>query len=166
MESPNYSFSLRIDNTEFSVGGDKEFVEANIQKWLTLFKDKLPENLLGKSDVKGEAKEASSDHHHRSKVTLPEFIKLKAPKNFSDLLLTVFFYYERYEGMENTGVGVGTVKLFVNKLAHHPSDEEIETLLNQLLDDKFLQLMPGTEYSPKYQVTFSGEQCVKAGFAE
>lgn len=160
----NYLFSLKMDGTEFKVGGDKEFVESQMEKWLTLFKDKLPDELLGKKQERAAAPAAQGPY--RSKTTLPDFIKLKGPKNYNDLVLTVFFFYEKYEGMENTGVGFRTVYDFVSKLPNHPSEEELNNVVGQLLEQNFIQQMPGTEESPKYQVTFPGEQCVKQGFTD
>jgi hypothetical protein len=163
MENTNYLFSLKIDQTEFTVGGDKDFVESYLDKWLVLFKDRLPDSLLPKQEQSHQDSRPQARH---TKTSLPEFIKLKGPKNYNDLALTVFFYYERYEGLENIGVGIAQVADFINKLPHHPSEEEITKVLNTLIQDKFLQLIPGTEHNPKYQVTFSGEQCVKQGFSE
>src|SRR5687767_15901747 len=115
----NYQFSLKVDQTEFSVGGDKAFVESYIDKWLVLFKDKIPGELLGKQEEEYKPTAAPS----RGKTSLPDFIKLKSPKNYNDLALTVFFYYERYEGLENVGVGFNMVADFINKLPNHPSQE-------------------------------------------
>jgi hypothetical protein len=161
VENTNYLFSLKIDQTEFTVGGDKEFVESYLDKWLLLFKDKIPNELMGQQE---EAKPEPPPS--RGKMSLPDFIKMKSPKNYNDLALTVFFYYERYEGLENVGVGFKQVADFINKLPNHPSEEEIENVLSQLMEQNFIQLMTGTEHNPKYQVTFPGEQCVKQGFLE
>lgn len=160
MENNNYSFSLRIDNAEFSVGGDKEFVESNIKKWLVLFKDKLPSELLGENTNHEETQQPA----HRGKIALSDFIKNKAPKTFDDLVLTVLFYYEKYEGFENIGVSPVQVKLVLDKLPNRPSDEELALIFEKLSNDKFIELMSGTEANPKYQVTFPGEQLVKTGF--
>lgn len=162
MENTNYLFSLKIDQTEFTVGGDKEFVESYLDKWLVLFKDKIPGELMGKQQEEYKPEPPPS----RGKMSLPDFIKLKSPKNYNDLVLTVFFYYERYEGMENTGVGFQQVTDFINKLPNHPGEQEIENVLSQLMEQNFLQLMAGSENNPKYQVSFPGEQCVKQGFAD
>lgn len=157
-----YHFSLKIDNTEFSVGGDKEFVESYMSKWLPIFKDSLPSELLGDNqDIK-----ETQPQQNRGKLSINEFIKLKSPKNYSDLALTIFFYYERYEGLENVGVSFKHLSDFLAKLPNHPSDEELIGIISQLESDGFIQLMPGTEANPKYQVTFTGEQCVKTGFTE
>lgn len=161
MENNNYSFSLRIDNAEFSVGGDKEFVESNIKKWLSLFKDKLPQELLGEETHK-------EDHHqphgHRGKISITDFIKTKSPKTFDDLVITILFYYEKYEGFENIGVSPVQVKSFLDKLSSKPTDEEFVAIFEKLSNDKFIELMAGSEMNPKYQVTFPGEQLVKTGF--
>jgi hypothetical protein len=162
VENTNYLFSLKIDQTEFTVGGDKEFVESYIDKWLVLFKDKLPDELIGKEEVTYQPEPPPS----RGKMSLPDFIKLKSPRNYNDLALTVFFYYERYEGMENVGVSFTQVADFINKLPNHPSEAEVENVLHQLMEQNFIQLMTGTENNPRYQVTFPGEQCVKQGFTE
>lgn len=158
----NYHFSLRIDNTEFSVGGDKEFVESYIAKWLPIFKDKLPTELLGTT----KEEENHSQPQSRGKMSISDFIKMKTPKNYDDLTLTVFFYYERYEGLENVGVSFNHISEFFNKMSNKPSDDELKTIIEQTISDGFLQLMPGTESNPKYQVTFTGEQCVKQGFKD
>lgn len=160
MENSNYSFSLRIDNAEFSVGGDKEFVESNIKKWLALFKDKLPSELLGEEEHHEEVKQQP----HRGKVSLTDFIKNKSPKTFEDLVITILFYYEKYEGFENIGVSPVQVKLFLDKLSSKPTDEELAIIFEKLSDDKYIELMAGSEMNPKYQVTFTGEQLVKVGF--
>lgn len=158
----NYHFSLRIDNTEFSVGGDKEFVESYMAKWLPIFKDKLPAELLGEKQ-----EEVSSQPQVRGKMSISDFIKMKSPKNYNDLVLTVFFYNERYEGLENVGVSFSHISDFFSKMSNKPSNEEIQNIITQLIDsDGFLQMMPGTEANPRYQVTFTGEQCVKQGFKE
>lgn len=160
--SNNYHFSLRIDNTEFSVGGDKEFVESYMAKWLPIFKDKLPSELLGST----KEEEVHTQPQSRGKMSISDFIKMKTPKNYNDLTLTVFFYYERYEGLENVGVSFRHISDFFNKMSNKPSDDELKTIIEQTINDGFLQLMPGTEANPKYQVTFTGEQCVKQGFKE
>lgn len=162
MSNGNYHFSLRIDNTEFSVGGDKEFVESYMSKWLPIFKDKLPAELLG-----GEKEESNTPQPQaRGKMSINDFIKLKAPKNYNDLALTVFFYYERYEGLENVGVSFKHLSDFFAKIPNHPSEEDLSSIIEQIMTEGFIQLMPGTEANPKYQVTFTGEQCVKQGFSE
>ena len=161
--SVNYSFSLKMEQIEFSVGGDKEFVETNMKKWLTLFKDKLPSDLLPENKSEHENHEIKNTVS-RGKLSIGDFIKMKTPKNFQDLLLVVFFYYERYEGMENTGVPLRTVSDFVSKLPNHPSEEDLNGIVTQLATDFFIQMMDGTENYPKYQVTFTGEQLVKQGF--
>lgn len=157
-----YHFSLKMDDTEFSVGGDKEFVESYMNKWLPLFKDKLPSYMLSEKQEHEEVQHTQN----RGKLSINEFIKLKTPKNFSDLALTVFFYYERYEGLENVGVSFKHLSDFLGKLPNHPSEEELIGIVSQLESEGFIQLMSGTEANPKYQVTFTGEQCVKAGFNE
>jgi hypothetical protein len=162
MSNENYHFSLRMDNTEFSVGGDKEFVESYISKWLTIFKDKLPSELLGEK----HEEEHTPQTHTRGKVSINDFIKLKSPKNYNDLTLTVFFYYERYEGLENVGVSFKHLSDFFSKIPNHPSDDDLQVIISQVETDGFIQLMPGTEANPRYQVTFTGEQCVKQGFNE
>jgi hypothetical protein len=162
MENTNYLFSLKIDQTEFTVGGDKEFVESYLDKWLVLFKDKIPGELMGKHEEDKPQQPPPS----RGKMSLPDFIKLKSPKSYNDLALTVFFYYEKYEGFENVGVGFNQVADFINKLPNHPGEEELTQVLNQLMEQNFLQLMSGTEHNPKYQVTYPGEQCVKQGFSD
>lgn len=164
--SLNYSFSLRVDQVEFSVGGDKEFVETNMKKWLALFKDKLPSELV--SGDRSEIHHAEQQPHQsttRSKTSIGDFIKLKAPKSFSDFFITVLFYHERYEGMENTGVPIKQVIDFVARFPNHPSDQEVEGIVSQLVSDGFIQMMDGSENYPRYQVTFSGEQLVKQGFS-
>ncbi len=158
----NYHFSLRIDNTEFSVGGDKEFVESYISKWLPIFKDKLPSELLGEKQEYSSVSQPQA----RGKMSIADFIKMKSPKNHNDLTLTVFFYYERYEGLENTGVSFKHISDFYSKMANRLSDEEIKNIINQVINDGFLELMAGTEANPRYQMTFTGEQCVKQGFKE
>ncbi|MFN8671621.1 MAG: hypothetical protein U0457_05990 [Candidatus Sericytochromatia bacterium] len=165
MEDSKYSFSLRMEQVEFSVGGDKEFVETNMKKWLNLFKDKLPSGFLG------EEKEEENKHDpkatmSRGKLSITDFIKMKAPKNYQDLLLTVLFYNERYEGMENTGVPLRLVADFASKLPNPPSSDDINAIFEQLTKDGFIQMMEGTESYPKYQVSFGGEQLVKQGFAQ
>ncbi|MFN8577040.1 MAG: hypothetical protein U0354_09305 [Candidatus Sericytochromatia bacterium] len=162
MSNENYHFSLRIDNTEFSVGGDKEFVESNMSKWLALFKDKLPSELLGEKVEENVAPQPQT----RGKLAINDFIKLKSPKNYNDLVLTILFYYERYEGLENVGVSFKHISDFVAKMPNHPSDEDLQAVISQIETDGFIQLMPGTEANPKYQVSFTGEQCVKQGFNE
>lgn len=159
----NYLFSLKMDQTEFTVGGDKEFVESYINKWIVLFKDKLPSELLGKPQEEEQKPQAPVS---RGKTSLPDFIKIKAPKNWADLILVIFFYYERYEGLENVGVGFRQVMDFIFKMPNHPSEEELGGFLQQLIEQLFIEMMPGTENNPKYQVTFPGEQCVKQGFTE
>lgn len=158
----NYHFSLKVDNVEFSVGGDKEFVESYMDKWLVLFKDKIPSDLIGKNEEnKEEAKPIV-----RGKMPLTDFIKLKAPKSYKDVVLTVLFYNERYEGMENTGVPAKIVYDFFAKIPNNPGNEALDELISELLTENSIEIMKGTEENPKYQVTFTGEQIVKQGFSE
>jgi len=158
----NYHFSLKVDNIEFSVGGDKEFVESYMSKWLILFKDKIPSELIGnQQEVKEEVRPTT-----RGKMSLTDFIKLKSPKNYKDLVLTILFYNERYEGMENTGVPAKTVYDFFTRIPNNPGNETIDSLISDLLSEKFIEVMKGTEENPKYQVTFTGEQLVKQGFTD
>jgi hypothetical protein len=159
----NYHFSLKVDNIEFSVGGDKEFVESYIDKWLILFKDKIPSNLIG--DEKEENKEEVKPIV-RGKMSLTDFIKLKAPKSYKDVVLTVFFYNERYEGMENTGVPAKIIYDFFAKLHNNPGNEVLNELISELLTENSIEMIKGTEENPKYQVTFTGEQIVKQGFSD
>lgn len=164
--SVNYSFSLRVDQIEFSVGGDKEFVETNIKKWLTLFRDKLPTELISAapSEIKHSEPQQPQQHHVRTKTSIGDFIKLKTPKSFPDFFITVLFYHERYEGMENSGVPIKQVIDFVARFPNHPSDQEVDLIVSQLVSDGFIQIIEGSENYPRYQVTFSGEQLVKQGF--
>lgn len=164
--SANYSFSLRVDQIEFSVGGDKEFVETNIKKWLALFKDKLPSELVSVTpSLSANYSDSNQTQQHvRTKTSIGDFIKLKAPKSFPDFFITVLFYHERYEGMENTGVPIKQVIDFVARFPNHPSEQEVELIVSQLVSDGFIQMMEGSENYPRYQVTFSGEQLVKQGF--
>jgi hypothetical protein len=158
----NYHFSLKVDNIEFSVGGDKEFVESYMSKWLILFKDKIPSELIGnQQEVKEEVRPTT-----RGKMSLTDFIKLKSPKNYKDLVLTILFYNERYEGMENTGVPAKIVYDFFARIPNNPGNETIDSLISDLLSEKFIEVMKGTEENPKYQVTFTGEQLVKQGFTD
>jgi len=162
MDNTNYLFSLKMEQTELTIGGDKDFVEGYLKKWLVLFQDKLPSGL-----VETDEKESHHEEDHQPKVrktSITDFIKLKAPKNFNDLVLVVCFYFERYEGMENVGVPFDTIANFIAKIPPHPEKEEIQNNIEQLLEQGFIQLYPGTEENPKYQVTFTGEQCVKQGF--
>ncbi|GIW22025.1 MAG: hypothetical protein KatS3mg068_1032 [Candidatus Sericytochromatia bacterium] len=158
----NYHFALKVDDIEFSVGGDKEFVESYMNKWLVLFKDKIPSELIGEKEEKKEEFKPIS----RGKMSLPDFIKLKSPKSYKDVVLTILFYYERYEGMENTGVPAKIVYDFFSKIPNNPGNEALDSFISELVSENFIEIMKGTEENPKYQVTFNGEQIVKQGFAE
>jgi len=163
MDNSNYLFSLKIDGTELAIGGDKDFVESYLKKWLVLFQDKLPSELIEKK----EDVNSHDEEEHQPKVrktSIGDFIKLKSPKTYNDLVLVVCFYFERYEAMENIGVPFETIASFIAKIPPHPKDEEIQSNIDQLLEQGFIQLYPATEENPKYQVTFTGEQCVKQGF--
>lgn len=157
----DYHFSLKFDNTEFSVGGDKDFVEAYINKWIILFKDKIPSELFGNEEYKEENFRPVS-----KKLSLPDFIKLKSPKSYRDVVLTILFYNERYEGMENTGVLVKVVYDFFSKIPNRPDNETLDSLIIELISENFIEIIKGTEENPRYQVTFNGEQLVKQGFSE
>ncbi len=160
MENTNYLFSLKVEGTEFSVGGDKEFVESYMNKWLVLFKDKIPNDLIGEKQENNNTPQQQS----RGKLSIGDFIKMKSPKTPSDLALTLFFYNERYEGMENTGVGLRQIQDIFNKVTNNSQD--VSAIAEALLAQGFIQLILGSENNPKYQVTYTGEQVVKQGFSE
>jgi len=164
MNNTNYLFSLKVENTELTIGGDKDFVEEYLKKWLPVFNGKVEEQMLSSfSGVEIEKKEESGAVRP-SKMSMTDFIKLKEPKNLNDFSLVVFFYMERYEGMENTGVPAEKVTSVLSKLPNGPDIMKAQEIFNTLSSQGFINMLEGSDLNPRFQVSFTGEQCIKQGF--
>lgn len=168
-----YSFGLRLGEREFHIGGDKIFVETQMEKWLTLFSNQLPPELLtpgftqpsrpmvGNSGAVSGGSEASAPPQRRL-PTLAEFIKNKEPKEIVDVILVVGLYFERFQ-QKNMFTRTDLMQTVFNRLAK--DETEVQQSLTDLVNRQFLSeaaTMGSSEMS--YSLTFSGEQVVKDGF--
>ena len=162
--SIQFSFGLRMGETEFQVAGDKEFVERETTRWLQLFKGKLPaeldpEAIPSRPQSQGNAVKQTSG---RRLPTLGEFIKTKGPKEIDDMILVVGLYMERFQQKQMFKIKDLMDSIFTRL---NRSEEEVSNHLAELVEKSMLsetETMGSTE--PSYSLTFSGEQMVKEGF--
>ncbi len=169
-----YSFGLRLGEREFHIGGDKIFVETQMEKWLTLFAGQLPTELMtpgfsqasrpivGNSGATTGGGDVGGAAPQRKLPTLAEFIKNKEPKEIADVILVVGLYFERFQ-QKNLFTRTDLMQTVFNRLAK--SETEVQQALTDLVNRQFLSdsaTMGSSEMS--YSLTFSGEQVVKEGF--
>jgi hypothetical protein len=156
-----YSFGLRLGEREFHVGGDKLFVELQMEKWLSLFSNQLPPELSGASNAQPAARPDGAATQRRL-PTLGEFIKTKEPKEIPDVILVVGLYFERFQ-QKNLFTRTDLMQTVFNRLSKNETD--VQMALTDLVNKQFLgesATMGSSEMS--YSLTFSGEQVVKEGF--
>ena len=168
-EDIQYRFGLKIRDKEIQIGGDRIFVETQMEKWLQIFAGELPAELIptahAPSAPSARAAEAAAPAQSppgRRLPTLAEFIKTKEPKEISDLVLVVGLYLERFE-QKNMFTRSDLMQKIFQRIGK--SEEEVQKSCIYLLEHQFLvetQTMGSTE--PCYSLTFSGEQVVKEGF--
>ncbi|PKL80452.1 MAG: hypothetical protein CVV27_00345 [Candidatus Melainabacteria bacterium HGW-Melainabacteria-1] len=157
-----FSFGLRLGEREFHVGGDKIFVETQMEKWLTLFASQLPPELLNAGGNHPSSRPDAQASNQRRLPTLGEFIKTKEPKEISDVILVVGLYFERFQ-QKNLFTRTDLMNTIFNRLSKDETD--VQQALTELVNKTFLTesaTMGSTEMS--YSLTFSGEQVVKEGF--
>lgn len=167
-----YHFGLRIRDREIQIGGDKIFVETQAEKWLQIFANDLPPDLLGTGTESVFANSnpaarpqsaAAAPPPSRRMPTLGDFIKTKEPKEIGDMVLVIGLYLERFKQMTMfTRSDLMNTQIF-QRLGK--SEEEVQSSLVELVNKTFLNdsaTMGSSEMS--YSLTFTGEQVVKEGF--
>lgn len=157
-----YQFALKIGEKEFSVGGDKIFVETQMEKWLSLFANQLPSELsnTGSQPASRPSAEVTGP---RKVPTLVEFLKTKEPKEIPDVILVVGLYFERFQN-KNLFTRTDLMQTIFNRLSKN--ETEVQAALTELVNKQFLNdsaTMGSSEMS--YSLTFTGEQVVKEGFS-
>ena len=163
-----YSFNLKIENKEFGIAGDKEFVEHHVNKWLALFGTDLPPEL--RPDNFEAVKQPPMLDQIQTKLpkqTILEFMKSKAPKSVADHIVSVSYYIERYMG-QTYFVLKDIMEVWFDKIAEklNITEADIKEGLAKLIEQSYLQQNDLADGSQKYNLTFSGEQYVKSGFEE
>jgi hypothetical protein len=166
-----YVFGLKIKDKEIHLGGDRIFVETQMDKWLQIFAGELPADLLPSgphvpsapsaraADIASATQSASGG---RRLPTLAEFIKTKEPKEIADVILVVGLYMERFQ-QKNLFTRWDLMQTIFNRIGKEETD--VQQALTHLIGQQFLsetQTMGSTEMS--YSLTFTGEQVVKEGF--
>ena len=157
-----FSFGLRIGDREFHVGGDKIFVETQMEKWLSLFANQLPAELSTPNGPQPVSRPDAQAAGPRRLPTLGEFIKTKEPKEISDVILVVGLYLERFQ-QKNLFTRTDLMQTIFGRLSK--DETEVQQALTDLVNKQFLTetaTMGSSEMS--YSLTFSGEQVVKEGF--
>ncbi|MBF2055595.1 MAG: hypothetical protein IGS03_19255 [Candidatus Sericytochromatia bacterium] len=159
-----YQFGLRIGDKEIQLGGDKIFVETQMEKWLQLFAKDLPADLQPGGNIPAATRaEAGAAPAQRRPPTLVEFIKTKEPKEITDMILVIGLYMERFQ-QKNLFT---RTDLWQTQIFHRlgKSEEEVQQALVDLVNKQLLadsETMGASELS--YALTFTGEQVVKEGF--
>jgi len=160
-----YQFGLKIGDKEIHLGGDKIFVETQMDKWLSLFGNELPPDLQanGPGNHPTSRTEAGAAPSQRRPPTLVEFIKTKEPKEMIDMILVIGLYMERFEKKNLfTRTDLWKTNIF-SRLGK--TEEELQQALVDLVNKSLLAdsaTMGSSEMS--YSLTFTGEQVVKEGF--
>lgn len=159
-----YQFGLRIGDKEIQLGGDKIFVETQMEKWLQLFAKDLPAELQPAGHTHAATRaEAGAAPTQRRPPTLVEFIKTKEPKEISDMILVIGLYMERFQQKNLfTRTDLWQTQIFTRL---GKSEEELQQALVDLVNKQLLAdsaTMGSAELS--YSLTFTGEQLVKEGF--
>lgn len=159
-----YEFGLKIGQKELHLGGDKIFVETQMEKWLRIFEGQLSDEMLNEyaPSRSGSGSAGSDSAASRRLPTLGEFVKTKGPKEIPDMILVVGLYLERFQ-QKTVFTRTDLMNTIFNRLGK--SEEEVQTYLVELVNKSMLndtQTMGASELS--YSLTFSGEQVVKAGF--
>lgn len=168
--SVQYQFGLKIGQKELHLGGDKIFVETQMEKWLRIFEGQLSDDMIG--DSYNPSAPAGSHPTSRPDApaagqrrlpTLGEFFKTKEPKEISDMILVVGLYMERFQ-QKNLFTRSDLMNTVFNRLGR--SEEEVQQVLVELVNKTMLTetaTMGSSEMS--YSLTFTGEQVVKDGFS-
>ncbi len=166
-EHVQYEFGLKIGQKELHLGGDKIFVETQMEKWLQIFEGQLSDEILNDyapSRSGGSSNSDSSDSSGGRRLpSLGEFVKTKGPKEIPDMILVVGLYMERFQ-QKAVFTRTDLMDTIFNRLSK--TEEEVQVHLVELVNKSLLndtQTMGATELS--YSLTFSGEQIVKAGFS-
>ncbi|MGV3522871.1 MAG: hypothetical protein ACO1RX_01530 [Candidatus Sericytochromatia bacterium] len=155
-----YHFGLRMGDRELQLGGDKIFVETQMEKWLSLFAGSLPADLI--PTERHSASRPDANAAQRRLPTLGEFIKTKEPREITDMVLVVGLYMERFQ-QKNLFTRTELMSTVFNKLGKN--ETEVQQALTELVNKQFLSdtmTMGASEMS--YSLTFTGEQVVKEGF--
>jgi len=160
-----YEFGLKIGQKELHLGGDKIFVETQMEKWLRIFEGQLSDEMIGEYSSGGSGGSGSaggSESAARRLPSLGEFVKTKGPKEIPDMILVVGLYMERFQ-QKTVFTRTDLMDTIFRRLGK--SEEEVQPHLVELVNKSMLsetQTMGASELS--YSLTFSGEQVVKAGF--
>jgi hypothetical protein len=168
-EDIQYRFGLKIRDKEIQIGGDRIFVETQMEKWLQIFAGELPAELMPTAHVPSAPSARAADAAtpaqapaSRRLPTLAEFIKTKEPKEISDVVLVVGLYLERFQ-QKNMFTRTDLMQTIFHRIGKN--EEEVQQAMAHLVTQQFLmetQTMGSNE--PSYSLTFSGEQVVKEGF--
>lgn len=160
MTDTQYSFSLQIKDKSIQIGGDKAFVETQMDKWLQLFNDELPE-ALKPAQSSSSPDQTNAAQRTRRPPSMSEFIKTKEPKTIEDILLVTGLYMERFQQK----VYFTCSDLMEAVFNGRKSQEEVKAALDQLVEQQYLSTTePMGLNELGYSLTFTGEQVVKDGF--
>lgn len=162
-DSVQYQFGLKIGNKEIHLGGDKVFVETQMEKWLQLFQQELPSELQGDTENAGSEPQGKLAPPQRALPTLPEFIKTKGPKEITDMILVIGLYLERFKQMNLfSRTDLLETQIF-ERLGK--SETDVQQALNRLVGLNMLsESAPMGSKEMSYSISFTGEQALKDGF--
>ncbi len=162
-DSVQYQFGLKIGNKEIHLGGDKVFVETQMEKWLQLFQQELPAELQGDGAESGSAPQGKLAAPQRAIPSLAEFIKTKSPKEITDMILVIGLYLERFKQMNLfSRTDLMDTQIF-ERLGK--SETDVQQGLNRLVGLNMLgESAPMGSKEMSYSITFTGEQALKDGF--
>ncbi len=165
-DSVQYQFGLKIGDKEIHLGGDKIFVETQMEKWLQLFGKDLPADLQAEAvadDTSGAATQVKLSAPQRAIPSLAEFIKTKSPKELTDMILVIGLYLERFKQMNLFNrTDLMNTQIF-ERLGKTETD--VQQSLNRLVEQQMLsESAPMGSKEMSYSITFTGEQVLKDGF--
>ena len=162
-DSVQYQFGLKIGNKEIHLGGDKVFVETQMEKWLQLFQQELPSELQSDTENDGSEPQGKLAAPQRALPNLPEFIKTKSPKEITDMILVIGLYLERFKQMNLfSRTDLLETQIF-ERLGKNETD--VQQALNRLVGLNMLtESAPMGSKEMSYSITFTGEQALKDGF--
>jgi hypothetical protein len=150
---PEHHFKVRRGDLEFEVRGDRDFVEAAVERWCgqvfnyPAVRDRDSERVaMPPASIKV-----------RKNISFEDFLKLKGPQTSIDRLLTLAYFLEKYEGKAKYDLG----ELDRAWYQSFPDDAFTPDIWKDAMARGYLE-----ESNGRLTLTFSGEAYVQAGLAD
>jgi hypothetical protein len=161
-----HRFRFRRGELELELAGDRDFIEAQVARWLPQLMREAPAAPSVQVDVSPAAPESSEDQYHRVpadftpkvSITLADLVRLKEATSPMDLVTVAGYYLEKYRRLERY-----TPDELARELAElaawdcHTLDEPFELAV---ASGFFEQLRDGS-----YTLTYKGQTYVQNGLA-